>query len=188
MHAIEPYWRWRGVYTAETDPQSPFYQRQYSEFEFTNAVYDHVIHPQWDEFESQTLYTKILYADYQNEFAILECMGEWNDLLYNDIMFFKRNVINPLIDEGILHFIIIGENVLNYHSSDDSYYEEWFDDVEHGWIAMVNFLPHVESDFLAANIDHYIMMGPELNEVPWRTMKPDQLYKMIGNTVDKRIG
>jgi len=31
---------------------------------------------------------------------------------------------------GDIQFILIGENVLNFHSSDDCYYEEWFQDVE----------------------------------------------------------
>lgn len=188
MHGIEPYWRWRDHYTAETDPQSPFYNRQYSEFEFHNAIYDHAIHPQWDEFESQTLYLKILFADYQEGYAIIEFIGEWNDLLYNDIMFLKRNIIDTLVDAGIVHFILVGENVLNYHTSDDSYYEEWFDDIEHGWIAMVNFLPHVESDFIAANIDHYIHMGTEFNEFPWRTLKPEQIFLKVNGLIQKRIG
>ena len=41
-------------------------------------------------------------------------------------MFLKRNIIDELVGEGIDKFIMIGENVLNYHASDDSYYEEWF--------------------------------------------------------------
>ena len=60
VHDLEQYYSWRKYYTAETDPNSPFYKRVYSEFEFTHAIYDTVIHPQWDEFGSLTLYTKIL--------------------------------------------------------------------------------------------------------------------------------
>ena len=54
--------------------------------------------------------------------------GEWNDTLHNDIMFFKRNVIDHLIGQGIRKFILLGENLLNFHGSrDDEYYEEWFE-------------------------------------------------------------
>jgi len=43
-------------------------------------------------------------------------------------MHLKRNVIDVLVGERINKFILIGENVLNFHGSDDSYYEEWFED------------------------------------------------------------
>ncbi|MCB0738126.1 MAG: hypothetical protein KDC92_11485, partial [Bacteroidetes bacterium] len=79
MHDLEPFYHWRDIYTAENDPDSPFYQREHSEIYYTHAIYNHVIHPQWDEFGSSTLYTKQLFADYDNGFAIFEMMGEWND-------------------------------------------------------------------------------------------------------------
>ena len=65
MHTIEPHYSWRELYTAEEDKNSPFYGREYSEFEFSHSIYNYVIHPQWDFFGSQTLYLKILYADYE---------------------------------------------------------------------------------------------------------------------------
>lgn len=188
MHAIEPHFRWRDYYIASDDQRSPFYGRVYSEFEFTHAIYDHVIHPQWDEFESPTLYTKILYVDYDKGFATIELIGEWNDLLHNDIMFFKRNVIDELNGEGIDKFIIIGENVLNYHASDDSYYEEWFEDVEDGWIAFVNFRDHVMQDFEEANIDYYIVSGGELEDLNWRLFTPQTLFEKVESLVTKRLG
>jgi hypothetical protein len=57
---------------AEEDPRSIFFGRTYSEFEFSQAVYNYYIHPQWDEFGSKTLYLKILFADYDAKFAIIE--------------------------------------------------------------------------------------------------------------------
>jgi len=92
MHEIEPHFNWRHLYRAEDDPHSPFYRRTYSEIYFTNTVYNYYIHPQWDEFGSQTLYAKILFCDYDKHFCVIELMGEWNDLLYNDIMFLYRNL------------------------------------------------------------------------------------------------
>lgn len=188
MHTIEPYWNWRNLYTAEEDPNSPFFGRVYSEFEFQDRIYDHVIHPQWDNIESQTLFIKILFADYDRQYAIIELIGEWNDTLYNDIMFLKRNIVDTLTDHGINQFILIGENVLNFHSSDDSYYEEWFEDIEDGWIALLNFRDHVLNDFKDANIDHYFLLGGELNDQSWRTYKPEQLYTKVESLVQRRIG
>src|SRR5678810_794059 len=140
MHDIEPYYNWRHIYVSEEDQRSPFYKREYSEFEFSQTVYNYYIHPQWDEFGSSTLYIKVLMADYTSGYAILEMIGEWNDAIENDIMTLKRDVIDLLLREGIIKFILIAENVLNFHSSDDSYYEEWFDQVtdEGGWVVCLN--------------------------------------------------
>jgi hypothetical protein len=189
LHTLEPYYNWRGLYIASEDPHSPFYGREYSEFEFEQKIYDHYIHPQWDNFGSQTLFIKIIYADYELGFAIMELMGEWNDLLYNDIMFLKREIVESLNLEGIHKFILIGENVLNFHHSDDSYYEEWFEDVNDndGWIAMLNFRDHVLEDFERANIDSYFVMGGKLNELRWRTMLPEQLMESVELHVMRRL-
>ena len=64
MHEIEPFYNWRHLYVSEEDERSPFYGRIYSEFEFSQTIYNYYIHPQWDEFESRTLYMKVLIADY----------------------------------------------------------------------------------------------------------------------------
>ena len=119
MHYVEPYFGWRGYYIASDDPNSPFYERNYSEFEFINTVYDFYIHPQWDSFGSSTLYIKILFVDYDEKYAIIELIGEWNDAIENDIMTMKRELIDSLMENGINKFILIGENVLNFHYSDD---------------------------------------------------------------------
>src|ERR1700750_1698675 len=129
MHAIEPFYNWRHIYTAEEDPRSPFYGRVYSEFEFSQAVYNYYIHPQWDEFGSRTLYLKILFADYEFHFAVIEMIGEWNDAIENDIMILKRDVIDKMIEKGINKFILVPENVLNFHSGDKDYYQEWYEEV-----------------------------------------------------------
>ena len=117
MHSIEPHFSWRDYYIASEDERSPFYGREYSEFEFTHAIYDHLIHPQWDEIESPTLFIKILMVDYEEGYAIIEMLGEWNDLLHNDIMFLKRNIVDVLIQEGINKFIMISENSIRFHQS-----------------------------------------------------------------------
>ncbi len=189
MHDLEPYYGWRDYYIASEDARSPFFNQQYSEFEFSEKIYNHYIHPQWDSMDSQTLFLKILFVEYDARFAIIELMGEWNDLLYNDIMILKREIIDSLIQEGISKFILIGENVLNFHTSDDCYYEEWFDDLldENGWIAMVNFRDHVIRDFSQANIDQYFISGGQLQEMDWRTYLPEDFFEKIQNQVTKRL-
>lgn len=187
MHNLEPYYRWRELYQAENDHLSPFYDREYSEFEFSNQIYNYLIHPQWDEFGSPTLYTKILFADYKEEFAILELIGEWNDAIHNDIMMFKREVAEVLMANGINKFILIGENVLNFHSSDDCYYEEWFQDLEDGWIVALNFQPHVLEEITRANIDYFLIFGGELDQMPWRKFTPHQLFTLVEQTLKRRL-
>lgn len=187
MHTLEPHYHWRHLYIASEDDRSPFYGREYSEFEFTNAVYNYVIHPQWDEFGSATLYTKILYADYTEGYAIIEFIGEWNDYLYNDIMFLKREVIEPLIEQGIHRFILLGEYVMNLHCAEDDYYQEWHEEVEDGWIAMVGFLPHVLEEFHRARIDYYLVTDPLLDLINWRQMSPDRVLQAVSFCVKKRL-
>ena len=188
MHSIEPFYNWRHLYTAEEDENSPFYKRTYNEFYFTNAIYDYLIHPQWDEIGSPTLYVKILFVDYNLGFAIIEMIGEWNDVINNDVMFLKRDVADALIDSGINKFILIGENVLNFHHDIEDYYEEWFQDVEDGWIAALNFQEHVLAEFRTGRIDYYLNFGGELDAINWRTADPQQLFKKIEMILSRRLG
>jgi hypothetical protein len=187
VHAIEPFYLWQHLYNASEDERSPFFLREYSEFVFSNRIYNHLIHPQWDEFGSQTLYLKILFADYEHRFAIIEMIGEWNDAIYNDVMTLKREVIELLMEEGIDKFILIGENIMNFHSSDDCYYEEWYQDVEDGWIALLNFREHVLAEFRSSNIDYYLNFGGELDEMNWRRHTPLQVYHRVREILSKRL-
>ena len=189
MHTLEPFYNWQHRYNAEEDDRSPFFGTEHSEFEFINSVYDHVIHPQWDEFGSRTLYIKTLFVDYEEGYAIIEMIGEWNDLLYNDVMLLKRDVIEPMMSHGIVRFILIGENVLNHHPSDEEYYSEWFEEVSDadGWIALLNFREHVRDDLKAANIDRYFLLGGQLDMMDWRTFEPEDLFEKVNSYVMKRL-
>lgn len=190
MHAIEPFFNWRHLYTAEEDERSPFHGAEHSEFEFTHAVYDHALHPQWEAFGSSTLYLKVLFADYEEGYVIMEFIGEWNDMLHNDIMYLKRDVIEPMLAEGISKFILIGENVLNFHPGEEDYYSEWFEEAMDagGWIVLINFLQHVREDLQAADLDQYLIFGGKLDDMPWRTMEPDELLTRVEAQVHKRLG
>jgi len=188
MHDIEPFYSWRHLYIASEDERSPFYGREYSEFEFTNAIYNYLIHPQWDFFGSETLYMKILFVDYAEKYCIIELFGEWNDAVGNDIMFLKREIVDNLMQYGINKFILIGENVLNFHSSDDSYYEEWFDDVgESGWIVLLNFREHVLEEMKKTGLDYYFIWGGEMDDFNWRRFSPGQVFGNILKIISRRL-
>ncbi len=180
MHEIEPFYNWRHLYIAEEDEQSPYYGVEHSEFEFSNTVYNYYIHPQWDEFGSKTLYLKVIFIDYELNYAILELIGEWNDAVYNDVMVLKRSLIDVMIQQDIFKFILICENVLNFHSSDREYYEEWNEETreEGGWIVLLNMPEQTRYDFLKTRIDRYVHF---LDNPNWRTYQPDVLFQWVDN-------
>jgi hypothetical protein len=188
MQDIEPYYAWRDLYIAAEDELSPFFGREYSEFEYSNTIYNYFIHPQWDDFGSSTLYLKVLYADYEQGYAVIEMFGEWNDAINNDIMTLKRDLIDEMITNNIRKFILIGENVLNFHASDDCYYQEWFEDVDEGWIVALNFREHVLQEMSRNNIDFNLIYGGELDELRWRTFNPSQLFLKVEDIVRHRLG
>jgi len=186
MHEIEPFYNWRHIYTSEQDERSPFFGRVYSEFEFSQTIYNYYIHPQWDDFGSRTLYLKVLLADYDEHYAIIELIGEWNDAIENDIMELKREVTDVFFQQGITKFILIAENVLNFHSGDRDYYQEWFEEVtdENGWIVVLNMPEQTQYDFKRAKLDRYV----ELIELDnWRTYKPFHLFKKVDQQILNRI-
>lgn len=186
MQDLEPHYNWRHIYTAEEDERSPFYGREYSEFEYSNTIYNYYIHPQWDDFGSRTLYCKILYADYDLKVAIIELIGEWNDAIENDILNIKNELIQPMQNEGINHFILIGENVLNFHSGDKEYYEEFFDELneESGWAVMLNLSQPAQYEYKLNKLHYYIELMSMDN---WRSFKPHHLFIKIDDIIQKRL-
>lgn len=186
MHDIEPFYNWRHLYIAEEDERSPFYGRQYSEFEFSQTVYNYYIHPQWDDFGSRTLYMKVIYVEYDLHFAIIELIGEWNDAIENDIMMLKREVIDKMEAEGIIHFLFIAENVLNFHSGDKDYYEEWFEEMadSNGWVVILNMPEATQYDFKKRKLQYYIEL---MNITEWRIYRPHHLFRLVHETISKRL-
>lgn len=186
MHEIEPFYNWRHIYTSEEDERSPFYGRDYSEFEYSHAIYNFYIHPQWDDIGSHTVYVKVLMADYDDGYAVIEMIGEWNDAVENDIMSIKREVIDPFQSEGIHKFIIIAENVMNFHRGDADYYAEWFEETtdEEGWSVCLNMPEQTQYEFKKLKLHQYI----ELMELEnWRTYKPIHLFRLIDQQMAKRL-
>lgn len=178
MHNIEPFFLWRDIYNSSEDPNALNYKKEYSEFHYTNRVYNYLLHPQWDEFGSDTLFYKLLYADYDEGFCIIELIGEWNDTINNDIMQLKVELIDHLIDCGIQNFAIIMENVLNFHGDADDYYQEWNDDIE-GGVYFINALPHVITELQNHLIGYSINFGNQLNEINWRSTKPSEILDIL---------
>ena len=184
MHDIQPFHKWRDQYAGEEDALSPFHGRSYNE---EKVIYNYVIHPYWDDFGSETLFMKILFADYETGHAIIEFIGEWNDAIQNDVMLMKRNAIETLLDEGISHFVLICENVLNFHASDDCYYEEWAEECRDafngGWIAFINTFDHVAQELDSVGIDNYCYYGHNFNGFTWRIYSPKYIFEWVESRI-----
>jgi len=187
LHEIEPYYSWLKYYDSSQDECSPFFGKEYNYDLYQDAIYNYYIDPAWDYMGSETLYIKLLYVDYHVGFSIIEFIGEWNDAVTNDIMFLKRNIIDHLTTNGINKFILLGENVFNFHGSDDCYYEEWFDDIDDGWIAAINFRDFILEEWKHYDIDSYINLGGGLNINNWRTMTPMSFYEKVNSVICRRI-
>lgn len=187
MHTIEPYANWLKYYDPSFDERSPFFGKEYNYDLYENTIYGYYIDPGWDSFGSETLYLKILFTDYAERFVIMEFLGEWNDTINNDIMALKRGLIEVIEQEGINKFILIGEHILNFHGSDDSYYEEWFDEIEDGWIAAVSVPEFIQQELKKYQIDQYINMGGTLQVENWRTMHPMEFYRLVNGLIQRRL-
>lgn len=178
MHELEPFYNWQHQYVSEEDPRSPFYGREHSQFEYSNTIYNFFIHPQWDDLGSRTLYGKVLMADYEEGYLVLELIGEWNDAVENDIMTLTREVLDPFLHEGIRSFILIGENVLNFHSDISDYYEELAEELTDrgGWIVCLNLPEGTRREFQQAGLDRFLPLA-ELFD--WRNYKPIHLFRKL---------
>jgi hypothetical protein len=189
MHQIEPYYNWQKYYNPAEDDRSPFYGKEYNFDVYSETIYGYYIDPAWDSIGSETLYTKVLYTDYHQGYTIMEFIGEWNDAINNDIMTLKRNILEPMMKEGINKFVLIGENVMNFHGSDDSYYEEWYEETsdEGGWIAAVSFPEFVLAEMTKFRLDQYINTGGTLQIDNWRTFLPQLLFDRINGLIQRRL-
>lgn len=187
MHLIEPYYAWIKYYNSSLDERSPYHGKEYKYDQYSEEIYGYYIDQEWDFMGSETLYIKILFADYEKGFAVIEFIGEWNDAINNDIMHLKRNIIDYLTLQGINKYILIGENVMNFHGSDDCYYEEWFEDMEEGWIVAINFPKFVTDEWNVYNVDNFLIYSGDLEIANWRTLKPAALLERVTGILQRRI-
>lgn len=183
MHDIEPFYLWKEVYDSAEDVHSPYYEKSYETLRYTNKIYNYYIHPFWDEIGSETLFVKVLFADYDEGFCIIELIGEWNDCINNDIMFLKRKLADHLIKKGLRKFALMCDHVFNFHGSDDCYYEEWREDIsdDGGYICLINLQEHVLPELKQFGIHFHTHYGNSFQELNWRKMEPLALMEYIEN-------
>ena len=52
--------------------------------------------------------------------------------------------------------------MLNFHGSDDSYYKEWFEEMEDGWITAIN-----SRNFILEEMNNYNITAISILEKNW---------------------
>jgi hypothetical protein len=186
MHEIEPFYNWNRYYQVYKDKKSPFFGKEASE-QYEHAVYGYVLHPEWDYIGSETLYVKVLMANYSLKYAVIELMGEWNDTLHNDVMYLKRTLIDVMLKHGIKYFVLVGENLLQFHGGEDDYYQEWFEEVEEGWIVLINLRKYVMEELEKYRLDYFLHFGGTLQMENWRTLKPDVFFGLVDSLIQRRL-
>lgn len=187
LQNIEPFYGWLAYYSHETDENSPFYGVEHNLFEYDRYVYTFAAHPLWDTIESESLLVKILYANYDDHYAIIELMGEWNDLFQNDFKLLCENCLTFLSDAGIKQFIFVAENVFNIYLESDDYYEAFQEEIEEGWMCLLRARPHIQAELRQYGIDPYFYWNPDFDDLAWRKLKPWQLYQLIAASMPKLL-
>ena len=185
MIDTEPFYGWLHWYDPEKDELSPFYGVEHNLFQFDRKIYNLPTHPLWEDIDSDSLLVKILFADYTQGFAILELIGEWNDLHFNDFRLLREHCLDLLGAEGISRFILVCENVFNVYVSSDDYYADFHETWEEGWIFLLRARPMVLQEFIQYGISAWLGWSAEIDELNWRKYSPEQLYELIQKIMQK---
>lgn len=188
MHLIEPHFGWLKYYSNENDPNSPFQDVVHSEFEFDRGVYEYLAHPLWEDIGSDGLLLKILFANYDEGFAIIELFGVWNDLIQNDFRLLAENCLTFLVDAGINKFTFIAENLLNIYLDADDYYEAMQEELSDGWMVLLRPREHVVREIEEYGIGQYFFWSEDLDAIAWRKLKPWELHALVESRMTKLLG
>ncbi|MDX2248504.1 MAG: hypothetical protein SF052_17095 [Bacteroidia bacterium] len=185
LRDIEPFYGWLEIYSHDRDERSPFHEIQHSLFYYDRSVNNIPAHPLWDDIGSESLLVKILYANYEEGYAIIELFGEWNDLFENDYKLLGENCLTYLIDNGIDKFILICENVFHIYLETDDYYQALQDEMEEGWICILRARQEIFEEMNHYGVASYFYWSPFLDELEWRKLKPFQLFSLIQSRMGK---
>lgn len=179
MHEVEPHYGWLKYYSNERDPHSPFQDVVHNELYYDRQVYQYLAHPQWDHIGSEGLLVKILAANYEQGYAIIELFGVWNDLLENDFRLLLENCLEPLMAAGVQHFVLVMENILNIYLDSDDYYEAMQEELGSGWVCLLRAREHVLREIRDHDLDTYFFWSEDLDDLPWRKHSPARLYREV---------
>jgi len=67
--------------------------------------------------------------------------------------------------------------------------EEWQEDAsdEKGWICFINLLPHVQAEMEETQIQFYVNLGQQFNEVIWRPLKPNLVFNIVEKLIHSEV-
>ena len=179
FEAVEPFYGWLHIYSHEMDERSPYHLAEHSLFEYDRKIYNFNAHPLWDVIDSENLLIKILFVQYEEGYAIIEMLGEWNDLFQNDFKLLCQRCLTHLVDEGVDKFILICENVFHVYLDADDYYQDFASEIEDGWMCLLRARPHVQQEFVSYGISPYFYWNFALDQLQWRKLKPWQLFEQV---------
>jgi hypothetical protein len=188
MHELRPHSGWENRYRATEDPRCPFYLEQGAPELGYHRMYDFVIHPEWDSVGCETLFVKQIFADYEQGYVVLELIGEWNDAVHNDVMEVKRRFADPLLAQGVDKFLLIADNLLNFHAGESDYYAEWAEETEGGWVVILNARDHVLQDLTDARLTRYVWAGERYRFGAWRAQDPLALCQGVDQMIQRQLG
>jgi hypothetical protein len=188
MFNVEPWYGWLHLYDPEQDENSPFFGVEHNLFEFDRSIYDMPAHPLWEDFESENLLLKILFADYDKGYCIIELIGEWNDLQFNDFRLMRDNCLQFLYDGGINKFILICENVFSAFLEMEDYYEAFTEDLlPDGFLHLLKARPEVKEEFARYGISGFVSWSEEVDQLNWRKLHPEQILRLVEDTHQKLL-
>lgn len=176
---VEPFYGWLHLYSHDRDEHSPFHAVEHNLFEYDRHVYNFPAHPTWDHIDSESLLVKILYADYTRGFAVLEFLGEWNDLHENDFKLLRANCLDLLAAAGIVRYVFVLENVFHIYLDQPDYYEEFMDQLDGGWLVLLGARAEVQQDVVEYGLSDYFFWSAALDALNWRKMNPWHLLERI---------
>lgn len=189
FRGVEPFYGWLHLYDHKSDTTSPFHEVEHNLFYFDRFIYTFETHPLWDTIGSESLLLKILFVDYSRGYAIIELLGEWNDLFENDFRLLYEELILRLYPHGVTKFIFICENVFNAYLEDDDYYAECLEYLTEndGWLSLLRPRQRVLEEFRAYGIDEYFYWNPAFDELRWRKLKPWQLFELFEKSMARLL-
>ena len=65
--------------------------------------------------------------------------------------------------------------------------EEWLEEVPHGWMAFLNLREHVVQELSTYGLDQFFVLGGTLDDIAWRTKKPEILFTKVNEIVSRRL-
>ena len=186
---IEPYYGWLGYYDPELDTRNPFGLRDAeAPDDAARYLYTFEANPRWESIGSESLLAKVLYANYDEHFAVIELMGEWNDLFENDWRLLTENCLDWMLEQGITQFILLCENVFHIYLDSDDYYEAFAERNADVWVCLLRAREEVLAELERYRLSGYFYWNSQFDDLRWRKMKPWELFAQVKSSMDRLLG